>query len=231
MSGGRERAYRVYAPLGVANSEHPLPVVLSLHGSGERGSDNQAPTLHGFPAWLSRQPAFPALVVIPQADEHSSWIDHDQSSYATDALDDACAAYGADPEGALVTGVSDGGFGALSMAAGNPGRFAGAVIVCGGVSWQSGGTERRLPGIPEGADAFAWVARRVRGMRTWLFHGQNDTAVPTMQSRQLAAALRAERADMRFTEFQGVRHACWDLAYATGDLWPWMLSGRATGER
>ncbi|SFS08703.1 Alpha/beta hydrolase family protein [Dyella sp. OK004] len=222
---GHSYRYQVFVPNGWT-SKHTWPVVLFLHGSGERGSDNQKQMSQGLPPWLKEHGAnFPAVLVIPQAPEDHYWTG-DVEDAAMQALEASIKTYHGDRQRLYLTGLSMGGYGSWQIALDHPNVFAAAAIVCGGLLPPRDDSTLRVEGIPTDTDPYAWVADRVATLPTWIFHGAEDDVVPPQGSRNMHAALEARRADVRYTEFPGVNHGSWVPAYATEALWPWMFSHR-----
>jgi predicted peptidase len=205
---GARTTYRVFVP----QIDEPLPVILFLHGAGESGSDGVMQTTVGIGPAVLREPArFPALVVFPQASRGYGWSGFNLAA-AVAALDDVEQSYAIDPDRVIVTGISMGGYGTWLLATQQPHRFAGAVPICGGLDRVAGSHER--------------AAKRIAHIPQWVFHGDADDIIPVEQSRVMVAALRAAGADVRYTEYERVRHNSWDRAYAEPELVPWMLAQR-----
>jgi len=224
-SNGRRYAYQVFVPS--AHLPRPLPVVLFLHGSGERGDDGEKQTEAGLGPYLRAQAAdFPALVVFPQSPEGESW-EGDTATMALAALDAATAEFDGDRSRTSLTGMSRGGYGTWSLALREPTRFAALVPVCGGIT--APGTRPDLDTLyvestHAAGDPFAEAARALRDIPSWIFHGARDDVVPPEQSRRMHAALRDAGADVRYTEFPDANHNSWDPAYRTEALWPWLFA-------
>ncbi|TCV95898.1 prolyl oligopeptidase family protein [Luteibacter rhizovicinus] len=220
---GKPFRYQVFVPADNAK-EKKHPVVLFLHGSGERGSDNQKQMSQGLPPWLKQHMDFPAVVVIPQAPDDSEWNDPQIADAAMKALDRSVKEFHGDRHRLYLTGLSMGGFGSWQLAADHPGTFAAAAIICGGITPLTEARALYVRGIAKDGDPFAIVAEKVHGLPVWIFHGADDNVVPPEQSRQMNAALKARNSEVRYTEFPGVNHGSWEKAYATTELWPWMFS-------
>ncbi|NZA27464.1 prolyl oligopeptidase family serine peptidase [Luteimonas sp. SJ-92] len=222
---GQRHAYRVFVPAGVRGGAL-RPIVLFLHGSGERGSDGELPTRVGLgPHVQSRARDFPAIVVFPQAPAESEWSDNLALAEAT--LDAAMREFGGDPQRTYLTGLSMGGYGTWELALARPGRFAALVPVCGGLEAPAHRPGLRVASVAGAPDAFAAAAQRLRDTPVWIFHGAKDDLVPPQQSRRMAAALEAAgAADVRYTEFPDANHNSWDPAYATPELWEWLFAQR-----
>jgi len=226
-SNGRRYAYQVFVPS--AALPRPLPVVLFLHGSGERGDDGETQTQAGLGPYVRAHAAdFPALVVFPQSPEGESW-EGDTATMALATLDAATAEFDGDRSRTSLTGMSRGGYGTWSLALREPTRFAALVPVCGGIT--PPGSRPDLDTLyvvstRAAADPFAEAARRLRDIPSWIFHGALDDVVPPAQSRRMHAALRDAGADVRYTEFPDANHNSWDAAYRTEALWPWLFAQR-----
>jgi predicted peptidase len=120
-----------------------------------------------------------------------------------------------------------GGYGTWELALMEPQRFAALVPICGALLPPR---EERLnlfvtplAGEP---DPYATLARRLRHLPMWLFHGAKDDVVPPDDDRRIYAALQSAGADVRYTEFPDANHNSWDAAYATPELWPWLFAQR-----
>jgi poly(3-hydroxybutyrate) depolymerase len=220
-SGDTTLRYRLLEPPAPADGG-PLPLVLFLHGAGERGDDNAAQLKHGAIEFQRRQKQNPCFVLIPQCPEGKRWVEVDwggkvgtgtfpaepsvplaQSIEVVDAL---IASGAVDPDRVYVTGLSMGGYGTW-YAAGMPGgRFAAAAPMCGG-------------GDP------LWAAR-YRDLPVWAFHGDRDEAVPPGRSREMIDAVRTAGGQPKYTEYQGVGHDCWTQTYVDDAFHAWLFSQR-----
>lgn len=204
------------------------PVLLFLHGAGERGCDGALHLEVGLPASVAAAPeAWPFTIVAPQCPEGRYWPHPRAQAIAEAALADALALCGGDR--VAVTGVSMGGYGALELAVRRPGRFAALAVVCGGVAPPGPEHPALCAYVAATAeDPYVETARRIGRVPVWLFHGEDDDVVPAEESRRLEAALRAAGGDVRLTEYAGVKHDSWGRAYAEPELAPW-LSARLRG--
>lgn len=220
---GETRRYQVFVPASAAGGRTP-PVIVFLHGSGERGSDGAKQTLVGIGPYLrAHQDRFPAIVVFPQAPDETEWAGNANLVFAT--LDAATREFHGDPDRTYLTGLSMGGYGTWDMAMRAPGRFAALAPVCGGV------VHPRRPsmgvsGIAGAANPYAAVAARLKDTPVWQFHGALDDVVSPDYSRQMNAALQAAGArDARLTIFPDANHNSWDATYSqTPELWTWLFA-------
>jgi predicted peptidase len=225
--GGVAHKYRVFVP-PEWNRKKSWPVVLYLHGAGERGDDGVLPTKVGFGPALVRDPAScPAVVVFPQCPKNRWWPEPEIQAIAVAALDAALEEFNGDSGRVYLTGISMGGYGTWAVAASNPGRFAALAPVCGGVR-----PPRGLPNPPgdaqvsESSEPYADVARRIGKVAVWVFHGGADPIVPVSESRKMVEALTTAGNPPRYTEYEGVGHNSWDRAYAEPGFLSWLLSNR-----
>lgn len=222
---GVTHRYQVFVPAGWTAKRH-WAVVLFLHGSGERGDDNRAQLSQGLPPWLVEHRDFPAVVVIPQAPQGARW-NGAVEKMALQALEDSIKAWHGDRRRLYLTGLSMGGYGSWQIAVDRPSLFAAAAIICGGIRHPNDNADLYLRGIPAGIDdPYTWVANHIGNLPVWIFHGALDDVVPPRESRQMAAALKARHADVRYTEFATLNHGSWQAAYATDGLWPWLFAHR-----
>ncbi len=224
---GHTYPYQVYVPRGYASDgEHRFPVILFLHGAGERGSDGLIQTAVGLGAALRRDASrFPAIVVFPQAPRDSTWTGR-VAEAAMAALERTEAEFRTDPDRVYLTGLSMGGNGTWYLAYRYPERFAAIAPVCGFVTMRFGaGTATAVPA--EDGEPFAALARRLASVPTWIFHGEADPVVPVEQSRRAAKAFEAAgAADVRYSELSGVGHNAWDPAYASPGFIDWLFAQR-----
>jgi pimeloyl-ACP methyl ester carboxylesterase/prenyltransferase beta subunit len=206
-----DRKYVVYFPANAENSGGIWggPVILFLHGAGERGKDGIAPTQVGLgPAILNQQPSFPFIVVFPQAEKTWS-ADSEDAAAALAALDDVVARFtpkrgDASPHPVVLTGLSMGGRGAWEIAAAHPGRFKAVVPICG-------------PAKPE-------VVPALKEVPIWAFVGDEDRKETVLGMRELVRLLEEAGATPRYTEYRGVGHNSWDRTYADPKLYQWMVN-------
>lgn len=216
--------YRILFPEGY-DSDKKYPLILVLHGAGERGSDNEKQLVHGSKLFLDPEVRknYPAIVVFPQCASENYWssvsidrnvsplsLNFDYSRPITTPLRDAIdlvkkliSDEGVDKKRVYITGLSMGGMGTFEAVYRFPGMFAAALPICGG-----GDTDRY---------------RRVK-TPFWIFHGSNDSVVEVKNSRNMNEKLKELKADVRYTEYPGVNHNSWDNAFAEPDFLKWMFS-------
>ena len=228
---GAEHRYQVYVPRDYRPSQ-AWPVILALHGGGERGTDGLLQTDVGLARAIRRHAGrFPAIVVFPQRPpgDSAGW-QGDGARIALAALDKTLIEFNTDRSRVYLTGLSMGGNGSWYLAYNHGDRFAAAVIICGWVS------ERRstavatvtYPAIAPGAEGstFDAVAKRVAKLPIWIFHGDADEVVPVAESRGMAEALRTLKTEVQYTELPGVNHNSWDAAYDRADVIEWLFKQR-----
>lgn len=201
-------AYWLYLPpvleaKGSKGSQAKLPMVLFLHGSGERGTNPAVVKKHGPPKLVGTMKELDSLIVVSPQCPPEQWWDTKVLKALCDAL---IKSQPVDPDRIYLTGLSMGGFGSWSLLAEHPDFWAAAIPVCGG-------------GDPRSAEKFKKVP-------IWIFHGAKDQAVPLKASQEMADALKAAGAEPKFTIYPEVGHECWGVAYGESETWKWLLQQR-----
>ena len=222
---GAPRPYKVYLPPAF-DAKKRWPVILFLHGGGERGTDVVRHTEVGLGAALRSNPErFPAVVVFPQISRGQVWFG-EHARFATAALDQAIAEFNGDKDRVTLVGLSLGGYGVWSLAYAEPDRYAAIVSVAGGIV-PPAYIRARLPVLPEtlaAADPYAATAAKVKAIPAWLFHGEEDQSVPVTESRKLVEALKKAGGSPRYTEYPGAPHNVWDRAFAEPGMAEWLMA-------
>ena len=222
---GQSYRYQVFVP-SMWDDRKKWPVILFLHGAGERGSDGLLQTDVGFPHAIRQHAADAAFIaVIPQCREDRFWTDADQQAQALAALEATIKEFKGDRQRIYLMGLSMGGYGTWDLATKSPKLFAAYVVICGGLHDPKG-----YPGMHPGllddrsiTDPYAEIARHVGNTPVWIFHGEADDIVPVAEARKMRDALAAAHANAQYTEYPGVGHDSWDRAYAEPGLMPWLL--------
>jgi len=221
---GHAYRYQVYVPTEYA-TRTDWPVILFLHGAGERGSDGLLQTTVGLAPAIRRDPSrFPAIVVFPQVPTDSAWSGAPAEA-ALLALRQTMAQYRVDPDRVYLTGLSMGGRGSWYVAYRNPTLFAAVAPICG---WVTVNTRfAAMPVVPADSGAlFPALSRQLKRVPTWIFHGEMDRVVPVSGSREPFAAMKEGGADVRYTEFLGVDHNSWDAVYGSKEFVEWLFGQR-----
>lgn len=222
--------YRVLFPEGYDASQK-YPLVLFLHGAGERGNNNEDQLKHGSKLFTNAEvrKKYPAIVLFPQCGRDDFWarvarnpekdtlggIEFPTTEPMGKALnlvslllDSLVTTEKVDSRKVYIGGLSMGGMGTFEMLWRKPGFFAAAFPICGG-------------GNPETAKLYG------RKFPIWIFHGGSDPVVRVSNSRIMVKALKATRAKVKYTEYPGVGHNSWDNAFAEPDLIPWLFKQQA----
>ena|SRR5947209_6028421 len=226
---GRVYRYRVWLPPHYTKLRR-WPVILFLHGSGERGDDNLRQLTIGLPALLAHDPArYRAIVVVPQCALGHEWYG-EMETQALAALDASINEFRGDRRRVYLTGISMGGAGVWFLAR-HRSRWAAVVPVCGEVVRQSDDPFPMEPPadiakLLHAPDPYAAFATAIGSTPVWIFHGADDTVIPAEQSRRMYLALRAHHGNVRYTEYPGVGHDVWDRAYGEPALPKWLLGQR-----
>jgi predicted peptidase len=205
------------------------PVILFLHGAGERGDDGVLQTDVGIgTAIRTNRSAIPAIVVMPQCPKTTWWMLPPADDLAMSALEEATKEFHGDAQRTYLTGMSMGGFGTWHLAEKYPGRFAALVVICGGIR-PPAHARNAIPDLekmtpPDSPESYLAAAERVGKTPVWIFHGSEDGIVPVTESRQMNEAMKQVGAEVHYTEYPGVGHASWDKAYDEPKLFPWLFS-------
>jgi predicted peptidase len=220
---GTNYRYQVFVPASYVSTQR-WPVILFLHGAGERGSDGYIQTQIGLASAIRQNVArFPAIAVLPQSTKDSSWTGT-LARVALAALDQTMREYQTDPARVYLTGLSMGGNGTWYVAYRNPKRFAAIAPICGWVSPQFWKVNPVVPA--DSGEHFSALARQLRQVPTWIFHGEVDPVVPVDESRKAFAALQAAGAPVQYSEVPGTGHNSWDPAYGSPKFWAWLFAQR-----
>lgn len=216
--------YQVYVPAEYA-TRSDWPVILFLHGAGERGSDGILQTTTGLgPAIRANPSRYPAIVVFPQVPKDSAWAG-DPADAAMVALRQTMNEYRVDADRVYLTGLSMGGRGTWYVAYRNPGVFAAVAPICGWITDSPGFS--KLPVVPaDSGPANKALARQLRDVPIWIFHGEMDRVVNVIGSRAPAAAFKAIGSAAKYTEYLGTDHNSWDATYASKAFVDWMFAQR-----
>jgi len=182
--------------------------LLFLHGAGERGSRLALVARHGPAKLASRKRGFPFFILMPQCPPEQIWDDDALLAL----LDHVLARYKIDTRRVYLTGLSMGGYGAWSLAAKHPERFAAMAPVCGG------GSAANL------LMASRAQSRALRSLAVWAFHGANDEVVPLVEAKAIMAALkRAGCREATLTVYPNTGHDSYTKTYHNPKLYEWFL--------
>ncbi len=223
---GDSLQYRIMYPDNY-DEKQEYPLILFLHGAGERGNDNESQLIHGADFFLENRSDYPAIVVFPQCPEDRYWINIDlreklyngedldfienkeapslETMLLKQLLDSIIANESLDEKRLYLMGLSMGGFGTFDMLGRWPETFAAAVAICGG-------------GNVALTEAYAPYTA------LWITHGAQDNVVPVRYSRRVYQALKKHGAAVKYTEFPEANHNAWDPTFEMSELMPWLFS-------
>ena len=217
--------YRLLSP-ETSEPERKYPLVLFLHGAGERGNDNRAQLVHGMSDFArdENRSRYPAYVVAPQCPKDKRWVEVDwtvetmqmpdePSETMTNVMgliDQLIDKYPIDKNRIYITGLSMGGFGTWDLIARRPKMFAAALPVCGGVDPKIAGNISHLP--------------------LWVVHGDSDTTVNPKHSIRMVEALKKAGGEPRFTLMKNTSHDSWTATYANPEVLEWLFEQRLVNE-
>jgi predicted peptidase len=195
--------YQLFIPRGATFRRGPgWPLMIFLHGSGERGDDIAKVKVHGPPKVAERDPNFPFILISPLLPAEQDW----DIAKLNVILGKALETLPVDPSRVYLTGLSRGGHATWKWAAAEPQKFAAVAPVAG-----------------RGDPATACV---LKAKPVWAFHGDRDDVVIPEGSFAMVRAIRACGGSPRLTIYPDVGHNAWDPAYEDPALYLWLLSHR-----
>ena len=199
----RELEYLIYLPEDYDSNNESYPLVLFLHGAGERGNDLELVKIHGIPKLVEGGRNFPFVTIAPQCPEEGYWDRPEYVSSLISLTKDVINNYRIRSGQVYGTGLSMGGLGILATSIKDPDLFAAIVPVCGGADLK--------------------YIERLEKMPIWLFHGDNDDVIPVENSISIYQALKPINNDVIMTIYGGVDHDSWTETYENDDVYHWLL--------
>jgi predicted peptidase len=195
--------YLIYLPKDYETSDKQFPLVLFLHGAGERGNDIDLVKRHGPPKLVEEGKEFPFILVSPQCPSDTRW--NYQTLSLITLLDEIESKYRVEKNKIFVTGLSMGGQGTWTLALTQPNRFAAIAPVCG---WTD-----------------SWEVCKISKIPTWVFHGAKDVVVPVKESEDMVNALKqCGGKEIKLTIYPDANHDSWTETYNNEELYKWLLS-------
>lgn len=221
-SNGLHLPYRVHEPSHNSQSDK-LPLLIFLHGAGQRGTDNVEQLRHGAKEFTKDdfQKEFPSYVIAPQCRTDHKWCEVDWTAASVEQptapseemaalfelIDDFVKTHPVDKQRIYFTGLSMGGFGTWDAIARRPHFFAAAIPVCGGGDLNT--------------------AAEIKDIPIWCFHGGADPVVKVELSRNMIAAIKAAGGEPKYTEYEGVAHDSWTQTYKNKELFQWLFQQKS----
>jgi len=192
--------YLLYLPPN-HSADKKWPLIIFLHGAGERGSDLAKVKVHGPAKLVEQGREFPFVIVSPQCPSGQWWSNKVETVMAL--IDEIVEKYNIDETRIYLTGLSMGGYGTWSIAATYPQRFAAIAPICGG-------------GMP-------FLAPALKDTPVWAFHGAKDPVVPLAESERMVAAVQKAGGNARLTVYPEAEHDSWTATYNGPQLYEWFL--------
>lgn len=201
--------YLLFLPKGYdTDSAKRWPLILFLHGAGERGSDVWKVAVHGPPSLVAKRPDFPFIVISPQCPDNKIW----DREALVGLLDDAQSSYRVDPSRVYLTGLSMGGYGTWDLGIAHPERFAAIAPICGG-----GNTIGVLLLDRQ-------KQQTLKKIGIWAFHGAKDPVVPLQESERMIEVLKRIGVNQaKLTVYPEADHNSWTETYNNPKLYEWFL--------
>ena len=218
-SGDRQLPYRLLKPANY-DAQKKYPLVLFLHGAGERGDDNWKQLVHGMRDFASDSvmKEYPCFVVAPPCPTGKRWVEVDWSAdkhaapeeispwleMSLKVVESLEKEFSIDSNRLYITGLSMGGYGTWDAIQRHPQRFAAAAPICGG------GDESQ--------------AERLAKLPLWVFHGAKDNVVKPERSRNMIAAIKKAGGSPKYTEYPNAGHNSWSATYSNPEYYKWLFS-------
>jgi predicted peptidase len=221
---GQVLPYQILLPNDY-NPSKKYPLLVVLHGAGERGTDNEAQMKYGKSVFLDslNRINFQAIVIFPQCPKESYWssVKINRSTVPTtfifdysapinwplQAVIDLVKSMKHDKRRTYIMGLSMGGMGTMEAVSRFPKMFAAANPICGGAD-------------------LSYVAKYAKRVPLWVHHGDADIVVPVRHSRELVKAVQDQGVEVKYSEYAGVNHNSWDNAFKQPELLSWIFSHR-----
>jgi len=195
--------YLIHLPENYKENGETYPLLIFLHGAGERGDDINKVKAWGPPKIVEQDKSFPYILISPQCPEGDWWSSFTQMENLHTLILEIIDNYEIDKSRVYLTGLSMGGYGTWAMACEYPELFAAVAPICGG-------------GQPR-------VTRKMVNIPAWVFHGAKDQVVPLSESENMVKALKEYGGNVEFTVFPEATHNSWSQAYNETDLLTWFL--------
>ena len=196
--------YILYLPDDIDIKMKDYPLVLFLHGAGERGSDLELVKFHGIPKLISEGKTFPFITIAPQCPKEGYWDRPEYVSSLISLIKEVEDNHRVDSKKIYGTGLSMGGLGTLAIALEKPELFSAIIPVCGGAEMDN--------------------IQRLNQLPIWLFHGDRDDVHPVNNSIIIFQALNSTNDHAFLTVYGGVDHDSWTQTYENQDIYSWMLN-------
>ena len=209
MNRSHQLKYLIYLPKDYLTKKYPL--VLFLHGAGERGTNLKDIEIHGLPKLVRNGKKFPFIIIAPQCPLNLWWSDPLPVELLSKLVNDIVMKYGIHKNNVFCTGLSMGGYGTLALSIKNPKLFSAIIPICGGMDIKNFFDILNLKDLP-----------------IWLFHGDKDEVIPLENSQSIYKVLKPVNKNIKLTVYKGVDHNSWDRAYDDNELYKWMLSHKET---
>ncbi len=212
--------YRLFVPEGYKDAKDSYPLVVFLHGAGERGDDNTAQLVHGVADFTNpeSQKKHPCIVIAPQCPKGEVWVSGllpqlekksekpkvQAGNLVPPLVEALCKEYRIDKKRIYLTGLSMGGYGTWELLCRNPELFAAGAPICGGGDVKKADKISKIP--------------------LWCFHGDKDSAVPVARSREMIEAVKKAGGKPKYTEYEGVNHDSWTRTYRDEKFHEWLFA-------
>lgn len=200
--------YLLFLPKGYGEKAKRWPMILFLHGKGERGDNLNKVKLHGPPKIVEKRKDFPFIVVSPQCPADAWW--NDRLDVLINLLDEVVARYDVDTDRIYLTGLSMGGYGTWALGSRYPERFAAIAPICGG--------------------GIKFMSYSLTKTPIWAFHGAKDEVVALEESERMVKWINDRDGNAKLTVYPEAGHDSWTETYNNQELYEWFLKHRRVGK-
>ena len=197
--------YVLYMPDKYQENDYEFPLVLYLHGVGERGTDLKKLEFNGVPELISNGKQLPFITLAPQCPVFGWWSRPEYVEALASLTKEIISIHRIDEKRVYATGLSMGGYGTLAIAKKYPELFSAIIPICGGMDDHKD-------------------IERLKDMPIWLFHGDKDNTHPVESSIAIYDLLKPINKKIKLTIYKDVGHNSWDETYANDKIYEWLLS-------
>ena len=198
--------YIIYTPSNYNENTEHVPLILFLHGAGERGDNLDLVKTHGIPKLINEGRTFPFICIAPQSPLDGYWNRPEYTMSLISLIKKVSSDYNVDINRVYGTGLSMGGLGILAIAIEEPKLFAAILPICGGADLNK--------------------IDRINGLPIWLFHGDRDDVIPVENSISIFQRIKHVNKDAFLTIYGGVYHDSWTQTYENFKIYDWLLNYR-----
>lgn len=203
--------YALHLPEDYKKSKEDYPLIVFLHGAGERGNDLSKLTIHGPLRLINEGEKIEAIILAPLCPKNKAWNNTEDLNVLINHISNK---YKADESRIYLTGMSMGGHGTWNLALAYPDKFAAIAPICGFIDW-----------------VFPRFVYKIKDVPTWVFHGEKDDIIPISHSERMVKALEKVDNNPKFTTYPNANHDSWTETYKNPEFYKWLFSQKKNNKR